>query len=99
MVPSSTRTPFGAVTEISLASGNRGNCPVTVTLVGETDNVEPLIGEVLTSEFANVADVPNKVNRRTKALRAANFLTFAFREALGKCLNSRQSSHLFRLSA
>jgi hypothetical protein len=62
MVPSSTRTPFGPVTEISLASGNRGNCPVTVTLVGETDNVEPLIGEVLTSEFANVAVVPNKVN-------------------------------------
>jgi hypothetical protein len=52
-----------------------------VTLVGETDNVEPLIGEVLTNVFANVAVVPNKVNRSTKALRAANFLTFAFLEA------------------
>jgi hypothetical protein len=98
MVPSSTRTPFGSVTEISLASGKSGNCPVTVTLVGETDKVEPLIGEVLTNVFANVAVVPNKVNRSTKALRAANFLTFAFLEAPGKCLNSRQSSHFFRLS-
>ena len=98
MVPSSTRTPLGSVTEISLASASSGSCPVTVTLVGETDNVEPLIGDVLTSEFAKVAVVPNKVNRSTKALRAANFLTSAFREAPGKRLNSRQSSHLFRLS-
>ena len=98
MVPSSTRTPLGSVTEISLASGSKGSCPVTVTLVGETDNVVPLIGEVLTSEFANVAVVPNNVNRSTNALRAANLITSAFPEALGKCLNSRQSSHLFRLS-
>jgi hypothetical protein len=53
---------------------------------------------VLTSEFAWVAVVPNKVNRSTKALWAANFLTSAFREVPGKRLNSRQSSHLFRLS-
>ena len=71
---------------------------MTVTLVGETDKVDPLIGEVLTRVFAKVAVVPNKVNRSTSALRAANFLTFAFREAPGKCLNSRQSSHFFRLS-
>jgi hypothetical protein len=60
--------------------------------------VEPLMGDVLTSAFEKAFDVPNTVNRSTKALRAANFLTSAFREAPGKRLNSRQSSHLFRLS-
>ena len=98
MVPSSTRLPWGSVTEISFASAKRGSCPVIVTLVGETDSVDPLIGDVLTSEFAKAPEIPIKVNRRTEALRAANFLTFTFREPPGRCLNSRQSSHLFRLS-
>ena len=69
-----------------------------MTLVGETESVEPLMGDVLTSALEKALDTPNKVNRSTKALRAANFLTSAFREAPGKHLNSRQSSHLFRLS-
>ena len=98
MVPSSTRTPFGSVTEISLASGSKGSCPVTVTLVGETESVEPLMGDVLTSALEKALEIPNKVNRSTKAPWAANFLTSAFPEAPGKRLNSRQSSHLFRLS-
>ena len=69
-----------------------------MTLVGETDNVEPLIGEVLTSALEKALDVANIVNRSTNAPLAANFLTSAFREAPGRHLNSRQSSHLFRLS-
>jgi hypothetical protein len=98
MVPSSTRTPLGSVTVISFASANSGSCPVIVTLVGETDNVDPLMGEVLTNELANDALVPKKVSKSSNALPDANFLTFAFLEAPRKCLNSRQSSHLFRLS-
>jgi len=56
------------------------------------------MGEVLTNELANDALVPKKVSKSSNALPDANFLTFAFLEAPRKCLNSRQSSHLFRLS-
>ena len=86
IVPSSTRTPFGSVTVIELASGaseSNVTCPVTVTFVGDTDNVEPLIGLVLTKVFADAALTPKNARSRTAATRKRITTTF---HKLGDCV-------------
>jgi len=72
---------------MEFASGalvNTATWPVTVTFVGETESVEPLIGFVLTNEFAEAAVTPKNVrsNIATKRKR----LTVSFRTGLGSSL-------------
>jgi hypothetical protein len=72
IVPSSTRTPFGSVTVIELASGASAikvTFPVTVTFVGEIESVEPLIGLVLTNVFAEAPDTPRNISSSIAVMR------------------------------
>jgi hypothetical protein len=67
------------VTVIEFASGasaNKATCPVTVTFVGETERVEPLIGLVLTKVFAEAFVAPKNISSRIAAIRVR--LTFSF---------------------
>ena len=50
--PSSTRLPCGSVTSIELPASISGTCPVTLTALGATVTVAPLIGLVAISELA-----------------------------------------------
>jgi putative FmdB family regulatory protein len=75
---------LGSVTVIELASGasaSKVTWPVTVTLVGETERVEPLIGLVLTNVFAETFVTPKNVSSKIAAIRVR--LTFPFRKDLG----------------
>jgi hypothetical protein len=84
IVPSSTRTPFGSVTVIVLASGasvKSVTWPVTVTFVGETERVEPLIGFVLTKVFADAVLAPKNARSTTTATRKR--FTSTFQEHFG----------------
>jgi len=60
IVPSSTRTPAGSVTTISLASGSKAFWVVRVTDIGAVVIVDPLIGDVVISEFAPAVEIPKK---------------------------------------
>jgi putative FmdB family regulatory protein len=54
---------------------------VTVTFVGETERVEPLIGLVLTNVFAEAFVAPKNISSRIAAIRVR--LTFSFHKGLG----------------
>ena len=58
IVPSSTRTPDGSVTINSLASGMSVTWVVNVTELGGVARVDPLMGEVVMSEFADALIIP-----------------------------------------
>jgi hypothetical protein len=84
MVPSSTRIPFGSVTVIEFASGasaSKVTWPVIVTFVGETESVEPLIGFVLTTVFAEAFVAPR--NKRSRIAVMRKRLTVSFHKGLG----------------
>ena len=81
IVPSSTRSPFGSLTVItfaSIASANNGSCPVIVTLVGETETVEPLMGDVLTKVLAPAEYALKERELKERSIASAENRTLTF---------------------
>jgi hypothetical protein len=58
------------MTFASTASAKSGSCPVIVTFVGETETVEPLMGDVLTKVLALAECAVNE--RKPKERRTAS---------------------------
>ena len=99
--PSSTRTPVGSVTEISLPVSINGNSVVIVIALGALSREAPGIGDVETKVFAVAGETARKRSPTTSASALARFISSSFSSSrmLRSTVDSRLSSHFFRLRA